>query len=544
MLRRVGVDIARLLRTGGLAGAQYGQAAIGISDYSLMQLRRTAAGFIGGAAKGKDPNLTLIAADAKMGDRADPAFTAHADVVVQWALAIWEGLLPLAMMQRSVLKAKADLVRAKRQWAVVKGPAAALIATVARVGWTVVDATLAYDDLGEEIAFTKDSPAAVKQKVHESVRRWRWRMAGLAGKETAGGDVCEGPVWKPVADLLAKGRWHDPGENEGERAVIEQLTKGEQGALRSAVVGGQWPQYRLCVAGLADVPWCALCLWHGILKVGHLLHRIYECPYVQGRASATMPHEVQAKWAARSKGGRGGLGHGEMAMEWERGLVLEQKVGRRPPQETFRWVSEPSEMFGNVNVYMDGSMYDGFDDRLAVFGWAFVIVKEGKVVGSARGNPPPHVRSIPAAEAWALAMAVGHADVATSRFLTDCKSVRDTARAGMKRATAAGKIHARTWNITFARTDGEKPNVEWIPAHLTESHVGVATIGDGTKLTREQWVMNMIVDEYAKAAAKEVRRPREEVQGVLRRMRQVAIGAAWIARAMHVANNGGGGAPA
>ena len=51
MLRKAGVDIARLLRTGGLAGAQFGQAAMGMAGYSLMQLRRTAAGLIGGGGR-------------------------------------------------------------------------------------------------------------------------------------------------------------------------------------------------------------------------------------------------------------------------------------------------------------------------------------------------------------------------------------------------------------------------------------------------------------------------------------------------------------
>ena len=232
MLRRAGVDIARLLRTGGLAGAQFGQAALGIADYPLMQLRRRAAGLVGGAAMGKNPNMTLVCADAKLGDRADPAFAAHADVVVSWALAVWDGLLPIEVMQKSIRKAKVALVSAKRQWAVVKGPAAALVATVARLGWTVVDATLAFTDLKEEVSFTKDPPAAIKKMVFDAVRRWRWRVAGFAGEEGSGGGRCEGPVWKPIADLIGRGRWHDPGEGVKERKWDEVLTKGERGALK------------------------------------------------------------------------------------------------------------------------------------------------------------------------------------------------------------------------------------------------------------------------------------------------------------------------
>ena len=135
-------------------------------------------------------------------------------------------------------------------------------------------------------------------------------------------------------------------------------------------------------------------------------------------------------------------------------------------------------------------------------------------------------------------MAVEHVDVDSAKFSTDCQSVRDMARGGVRKATAAAQINARTWHVTFARTDGRCPRVEWIPAHLTESHVGVAAIGDGTALTSEQWAMNRLVDEYAKAAAKEARRPQEEVQRCLQAMREVARVAARSGRATYAANNG------
>ena len=44
-----------------------------MGDYQLMQVRRAAAGIIGGSAAGKDPNMVLIAECAKVGRAADPA---------------------------------------------------------------------------------------------------------------------------------------------------------------------------------------------------------------------------------------------------------------------------------------------------------------------------------------------------------------------------------------------------------------------------------------------------------------------------------------
>ena len=66
-LRRAGIDMTRLLRTGALAPAQFGQSCLGVADYALLQLRRAAAGAIKGATAGKQPGMVLAAADARLG---------------------------------------------------------------------------------------------------------------------------------------------------------------------------------------------------------------------------------------------------------------------------------------------------------------------------------------------------------------------------------------------------------------------------------------------------------------------------------------------
>ena len=126
-------------------------------------------------------------------------------------------------------------------------------------------------------------------------------------------------------------------------------------------------------------------------------------------------------------------------------------------------------------------MFDDFDDRFVACGWAYAIVAEGVVVGVARGTPPHHVRSIPATEAWSLAMAVDRVDIESSSFFTDCQAVKTLAAGGMKRATSSRQVNARVWGAIFLRTDGRSPKVEWIPAHLGEAQIGVAIIGDGSR---------------------------------------------------------------
>ena len=112
------------------------------------------------------------------------------------------------------------------------------------------------------------------------------------------------------------------------------------------------------------------------------------------------------------------------------------------------------------------------------------------------------------------------------------------AKVGMKRATAATQQYARIWSLIFGHTDGETPWVEWIPAHLNESSVGVGLIGDGTPLTREQWMMNQLVDRHAKTAARQVRHSVEARKDFHRERNEVARLAVWVARATVAANQG------
>ena len=62
-LKRLGMDIARILRTGGVSTMTYGLQVHGVSDYMLLQMRRVAAGLCGSMARGSHHNLELIIAD-------------------------------------------------------------------------------------------------------------------------------------------------------------------------------------------------------------------------------------------------------------------------------------------------------------------------------------------------------------------------------------------------------------------------------------------------------------------------------------------------
>ena len=94
-----------------------------------------------------DLALTLADENAKAG--ADPAFDAHLMPIGDWAASVWESWMPERAMERLAAKVKQKLRKAKNPWAKVKGPAAAMVASCQRLGWTVVNSTKLRTDQGE-----------------------------------------------------------------------------------------------------------------------------------------------------------------------------------------------------------------------------------------------------------------------------------------------------------------------------------------------------------------------------------------------------------
>ena len=78
-------------------------------------------------------------------------------------------------MERLAAKAKQKLRKAKNPWSKVKGPAAAMVASCQRLGWTVVNSSELRTDQGDTLDLHADSPAAVKMEIIRAVKRWRWR---------------------------------------------------------------------------------------------------------------------------------------------------------------------------------------------------------------------------------------------------------------------------------------------------------------------------------------------------------------------------------
>ena len=151
----------------------FGLEVMGVPGGLLHFQRRKAAAAAMPGVTGGTVDEVLFAADMNGGQaRADPAFVAHEGPIGAWAEAVWRKLLDQGSLQMLMVKAKVYVCRASRTWSAVNGPASAMLASASRLGWEVKDAWRVVDEVGREISFLEDSPAAVRQYVRQSVSSW------------------------------------------------------------------------------------------------------------------------------------------------------------------------------------------------------------------------------------------------------------------------------------------------------------------------------------------------------------------------------------
>ena len=90
-LRGVGVDTAKLMRTGGVAALTHGEGSSGVAPSMLAAQRRSvnaAAAPMSGLG-GHELEFAMMVMDGSKKGKADPAFEAHTSVAQHWAQAVW-----------------------------------------------------------------------------------------------------------------------------------------------------------------------------------------------------------------------------------------------------------------------------------------------------------------------------------------------------------------------------------------------------------------------------------------------------------------------
>ena len=138
-------------------------------------------------------------ADGDNKGKADPAFAAHTDVISHWAQAVWNKWLPIHNLQTSLDDARARVAEAAQPWRVVYGPAAALVSTLQRLGWSINGVTEFVTDKRRILDLTVDPPVMIARQSDVAVRRWRCRNLADAHPSLP----LDGANFDPILKLLS-----------------------------------------------------------------------------------------------------------------------------------------------------------------------------------------------------------------------------------------------------------------------------------------------------------------------------------------------------
>lgn len=208
-------------------------------------------------------------------------------------------------------------------------------------------------------------------------------------------------------------------------------------------------------------------------------------------------------------------------------------------EASFRWIVEPEDGMLEGTAYSDGSFLDGPIPELARGGWAFAVLNDmGVVVASACGVPPPWIKDIGGAEAWAVLQVGLRAIPGRIKYMVDCQPCVHMIHGVVATATMASRPLARVNAMVMsALEDTEVAKVVWMPAHKSKQAAGQFRCSDGQLITEADIRGNAEADKLAKLAVRRHRVDSAEVT-LWERLCKAALGIAkWIARATWAANN-------
>ena len=188
----------KAFKAGLMPASLYAAETHGISDTALHRMRSMSAQIGGAGGQGRSLLLTmLLGQDVGM----DPAVTTTVRVVLAWASLIWESRLNRADLRLAVHAAILRQDVAKSPWATVHGPAGALVATLDKIGWVVIDESRWQDDQGLVLDLELICPRALAKLAGRAVE---WTTRQLAAKHEDLAHLETGITVKPLRRLVRR----------------------------------------------------------------------------------------------------------------------------------------------------------------------------------------------------------------------------------------------------------------------------------------------------------------------------------------------------
>lgn len=508
-LRRQGLSSIDYVRSAGIPAMLYQSEIMGLSNSTLAQATRTAAALVAPPTAGKNPTLVMHAT-ALHTDAADPRLIANVAPFKTWATAWWEGWASDLQLMTEYQNALQRLGRTSQIcWNKVRGPAAALVATGSRIGWTSEDGRRFVDDIGALWDMALDSPRAIADAVMRSAKRHNFDQA-LAELPTArpheldvrhrsaacGRAVATGKRTCIYIDTYASIRkLHRGGKKVAK--LFPHWTRECAGFLASATCGGQWPQTRKSkLPGFSGDTLCQLC--HE--AIGTLEHR-HHCRATCPAAGWPRP-EPQVEQFVRS------ISDNRRDALRNRAVLAVSIPIAEPQVETggWHWLSDPpNDQDDGLIWVIDGSRRYNTDWSLSTTGCGVAVLNQAmELVAYAHATPPHWVKTARAAETWALLLTL-RLNPTPPQVRTDCMGVMMAAKRGYAAATAPSRPLARIWREIGELLNNEfdelATKIVWIPAHTSADSIDSCKRSDGRQLSVQEWRANQLADALAKRGA-------------------------------------------
>eukprot|EP00959_Pyramimonas_sp_CCMP1952_P471374 9498313-Pyramimonas_sp.AAC.1 len=210
-LRAAGSKVGEIHRAGPQAGSMWGCSVAGLAGRQIVGLRRSALRSMFKEKSGA--SLGLKMRTSRKAAAMDPYVYYHVQVVLQWARAVWDGIVKIEVLECVLQKALSDLGRAKSKWAVATSPAHVLVLTLQEICWKPLSARL-FQTRSGVIDLFHLSPVLVSKLAGDAVRE---RSDVDALKLRSGNQVwCRHILWDGVLQLCdgsLKPAWHEHHQN-------------------------------------------------------------------------------------------------------------------------------------------------------------------------------------------------------------------------------------------------------------------------------------------------------------------------------------------
>ena len=471
-----------MFKAAGTAGLTHAADVTGVPAALLGSYRTAAASVVSSNGRGASKTITM---DLSPVVDYDPAYRSNVDPITRWARRAWSADAALrSRMQRvwmvGTSRLRAPLLRNDQAalWKAVGGPSTALIATLARLGWSMHSAFSWSTHTGRQIDLLALAPRVVAELARSATHDWLYRQVATTQPALA---LPHGGADVTLTRTLSTGR------------TGRYWTYQHQGALACVASGGVWLEARKHQAGYTATDLCQAC---GTAR-GTLQHRLYDCPLLT-------PWRGQALDFYTIEAGRTAADDHPL---YCRGLL---PTAWLPPWTrctdgpALTWTTRGADGTGSLtgHVFTDGSLVCPDQPRYCAGGWAVVQIHpvDHRVQVAYQGRVPYDDLDSTACEIYALYMSlaflIGHVTV----HVDNAEVVHGMQR-GATYCLGHTNKHAHLWRLVWRKLEDFGGNhTDWLEVVHVPAHTSQADVDAGVLSSFER-AGNARADTLARAQA-------------------------------------------